>query len=81
MNACQKDSRLDWPYTASDAASQQSARGSALLVFTLTKLGVDVNKTSSVHPTDLLGFGRLAIDGTGVDPSRFLPSVLPGVGP
>jgi len=27
-------------------------------------LGVDVNKTSRVHPADLLGFSRLAIDGT-----------------
>jgi hypothetical protein len=25
---------------------------------------VDVNQTSPVHPTDLLGFSRLAIDGT-----------------
>src|SRR5208283_5547907 len=60
----QIDAKFNCQYTSSDAVLQQSAPDESLLVFRLTRLGGDVNKTSRVHPADLLGFSRLAIDGT-----------------
>ncbi|HMC61480.1 MAG TPA: hypothetical protein VKJ01_19975 [Candidatus Solibacter sp.] len=43
---------------------QQSVGGRVFPVLTVTGLGVDVNNANWVHPADLLGFSRLAVDGT-----------------